>query len=322
MGQYSAIIAHDIALSTVEYQTAKREVPTNDTKKKGAKKYKKVIAGLESNLQDADPKIAQLDEDTQKFRKILELYNVGGTAILHYEFVAFEYFLEYFGEKFRNYINRKVYVEDIILTKENSGVGGVDVMSFDLKRPSAFLNEIHSYLHSVLYLNNITGTNMVEFLVSIWDSQVNEAKAKEQYQEATFQISKKQKRDNGKSNIPAKIPMMLISVTKWYCEFLGSKAVSGTTAFSDVLNSFCNVDNSSVNSSFYTDDIELQALVELIGVQGAHFLDEQLLKMLTMSTITIAEIASQNSALISNINFRSTSLQLKEIIKKIPGIYI
>lgn len=58
LGQYAAIIAHDIALATVDYQTAKREVNTVDTKKKGAKKYKKVIAGLESNLQDADPKIA------------------------------------------------------------------------------------------------------------------------------------------------------------------------------------------------------------------------------------------------------------------------
>ena len=177
LGQYTAICAHDIALATVDYQTAKREVSSAaDTKKKGAKKYKKVIAGLESNLQDADPKIAQLDEDTQKFRKIMELYNVGGTSILHYEFVAFEYFLEYFGEKFRNFVNRKVFLEDIFLTKENSGVGGIDVMSFDLKRPSAFLSEIHSYLNSALYLNNITGTNVVEYLVTIWDSQVNDIK--------------------------------------------------------------------------------------------------------------------------------------------------
>ena len=114
--------------------------------------------------------------------------------------------------------------------------------------------------------------------------------------------------------------MMLISVTRWYCEFFGSKAVSGTTAYSEVLNSFCNVDNSSVNACFYTDEIELQALVELVGIQGARFIDEQLLKMLIGSFSTIAEISAQNSSVIPTITFKSTPLQLKESMKKITGI--
>lgn len=113
--------------------------------------------------------------------------------------------------------------------------------------------------------------------------------------------------------------MMLITIMKWYCEFLGSKAVSGTTAYSEVLNSFCNVDNSSINASFYTDEIELQALVELIGIQGAHFLDEQLLKMFMSSTVAIADISALHASLLANINFKATPAQLKETIKKIPG---
>ena len=65
-------------------------------------------------------------------------------------------------------------MHDLVLTKEYTGpVPADDIMSFDIKRPTVFLNEIKAYLKSMTYLNGITGINVVGVMRDVWTEQVD-----------------------------------------------------------------------------------------------------------------------------------------------------
>jgi hypothetical protein len=99
----------------------------------------------------------------------MQLLNGGSITNGDNEFIPFEFFLESFTVLFRRFLNKGIYLNDIIVTKESAGSGGSnDVMSFDIKRPSAFLGEINLYLNSMQFLNKITGINVVGILRDIW----------------------------------------------------------------------------------------------------------------------------------------------------------
>lgn len=69
-----------------------------------------------------------------------------------------------------------------------------------------------------------------------------------------------------------------------YSEFLGSKALTDTTIFSALHQSFCNRSYSSVQAELFTDLYEIRAICELIGLQGVQFFDEKLSRMIAVLT--------------------------------------
>lgn len=112
-----------------------------------------------------------------RLRMLMQLLYGGSITNGDNEFIPFEFFLEYFTPRFRSFLSKGIYLNDIIVTKENAGSGGSnDVMSFDIKRPSVFLAEINLYLNSVQFLNKITGINVVGILRDIWMEECSSAK--------------------------------------------------------------------------------------------------------------------------------------------------
>lgn len=188
----------------------------------------------------------------------MQLAHCGGIPILDVEFQPFEYFLDSFCNKFRSFLNYGVYLMDVLLTKESLGTSGSDdIMSFDIKRPSVFLQEIKSYLNAASYISKITGANVVGILRDVWIEQTDLEKAKRYAasvpNELVFHVSNKLPRDRGKAVQINSIQPFLITLVQWYTEFAGSKAISDTTIFSPVHQSFCNRSFSSLQSEYFTD---------------------------------------------------------------------
>lgn len=68
-----------------------------------------------------------------------------------------------------------------------------------------------------------------------------------------FHISRKPTRDRGKAVQMNPIQPFLVTIVQWYSEFLGSKALTDTTIFSPMHQSFCNRSYSSIQAEYFTD---------------------------------------------------------------------
>ncbi len=139
-----------------------------------SKKSETPRPGAESSLKDPDPIVIQMEVEQIKLRSLMYSGNFEPVQVSDVEFQPFEFFLDSLSAKFRTFLNSGIYVHDLVLTKEYTGsVSADDIMSFDIKRPTVFLNEIKAYLKSMTYLNGITGINVVGVMRDVWTEQVD-----------------------------------------------------------------------------------------------------------------------------------------------------
>lgn len=139
-----------------------------------SKKSETPRPGAESSLKDPDPIVIQMEVEQIKLRSLMYSGNFEPVQVSDVEFQPFEFFLDSLSAKFRTFLNSGIYVHDLVLTKEYTGpVPADDIMSFDIKRPTVFLNEIKAYLKSMTYLNGITGINVVGVMRDVWTEQVD-----------------------------------------------------------------------------------------------------------------------------------------------------
>lgn len=105
--------------------------------------------------------------------------------------------------------------------------------------------------------------------------------------ELVFELNNKAQRNKGLAVQQNTIQPFLITLVQWYCEFIVSKAASGTAVFSPIHQSFCNIAPSSVQAEYYTGIDEVRALFDLIGLEGMQFFEEKLVRMATVQASAI-----------------------------------
>ena len=130
--------------------------------------------GTESSLRDPDPTVIQMETEQDRLRSLMFAGNFASVQVNDVEFQPFEFFLDSLSAKFRSFLNGGIYLIDIVLTKESIGsVPTDDIMSFDIKRPTVFLNEIKAYLKSMTFFNGFTGLNVVGIMRDVWTDQID-----------------------------------------------------------------------------------------------------------------------------------------------------
>ena len=102
----------------------------------------------------------------------MQLSKCGGIPVLDVEFQPFEFFLDALCVKFRNYLNGGIYQLDVLIAKDSLvNTPPDDIMSFDIKRPTVFLQEVKAYIQAMQFLNCITGNNVTGILRDVWAEQ-------------------------------------------------------------------------------------------------------------------------------------------------------
>ncbi|KAJ3269307.1 Nck-associated protein 1 [Terramyces sp. JEL0728] len=308
-GQFAASIAHDLANRVNQYLAA----PAPEQGTMTRKTMKKSRLNEPSNKEN-DPKLLQvIEEDRALLLNLMDVFQYGGIPIYDVVFHPFEFFLDSLCTKFRMFLNQGVYLNDILVTKENWGVGGVDIMSFDIKRPSALLKEIKNYMNGMSYLCRITGVNVKNILRDVWVDQIDHEKyllvnirakrfASGMQNEMVFELNNKPQRNKGLAVQQNSIQPFLITIVQWYSEFIASKAASGAAVFSPLHESFCNIAPSSIQAENYTGADEMKALFDLIGLEGMQFFEEKLVRMATVQASALQDIIGHNKDLLAQIN--------------------
>ncbi len=133
---------------------------------------------------------------------------------------------------------------------------------------------------------DILGT-LRDTLMDMTDLEKSRAFAADQPEGLVFQMRNKIIREKGKPAPVSFFQSFSITYMMWYSEFLCSKAVSGTTVFSPSRKEFCTVFPSSTQAEFFTHPNELDALVELVGIQGIQFMEEKLTRIITLHVASV-----------------------------------
>ncbi|KAJ2993406.1 Nck-associated protein 1 [Globomyces sp. JEL0801] len=266
IGQYAAILVNSLAMSTIQLE----------------------------RLQNTTEKVGESDEKDQR-KTIFKPQNTVGTDNI----------IKSMELLITRFLNREVYELDIIVAKEYL-INEDDIMSFDIKRPTVFLNEIKQYFNSIMFCNHITGINLIGLLRDVWADCIDLEKIKRysssMENELVYNIKRKVPRDaKGKSCQYSPNQPFLITLVQWYTEFLASKSHTNTTMFSYSQQCYCTIHNSSIQAELYTDVHEMKALCELIGLQGLQFMDEKLTRMVTILTGTVHEILHINQHVLDDI---------------------
>ncbi|KAH6571166.1 hypothetical protein BASA60_007287 [Batrachochytrium salamandrivorans] len=337
LGQYASAIAYDIAMVNMSIQSRTLPQETvvylpkpsrviSDTKKKIQTRrppFEKPLArpGLESTLKGVDPEVKNLERLRIILRNlILSISKRPSIKVKEVEFQPIAFFIDVFANKFRNFLNQAVYRTDLY-GKEISGPGGYDIMSFDAKRPSILLHEIKSFMMTAKTVDELAGTDIVAVFRDILIEQADLEKARDFTSRDADgfldQNKGKISREKGKSPVMNIIQPFLVTYMQWYCEFVVSKAVIGTTVYSKSRRSFCSITPSSVEAQTYTDSHELCALCELVGPQGIQFIDMKLTRQITILCGSVQEMISHNTEGLEKIlNSWTDDVLMKETLRK------
>lgn len=190
-----------------------------------------------------------------------------------------------------SYINQSVYKPEWFVPKDHPGAAGEDLMSFEIKRPSIFLDEIKSYMTAARFVDGLACSDIIGYLrdvlMDLTDLEKMRFYASNQPDALVFSMSKKPLREKGKAATVSFLQSFLVTYTQWYSEFLCSKAHALTTIYAPNKRMFCNIAASTTQAELFTHPKELEALVEIIGLQGVQFLDEKLTRIITMYTASI-----------------------------------
>ncbi|KAI8897714.1 Nck-associated protein 1 [Globomyces pollinis-pini] len=309
IGQYAAILVNSLAMSTIQLerlQNTTEKVGESDEKDQRKTIFKpQNTVGTDNIIKSMESLITSIESDKGMIQILLQTSNYLGIQLQDVEFNPFEFFIDSLCTQFRTFLNREVYELDIIVSKEYL-INEDDIMSFDIKRPTVFLNEIKQYFNSIMFCNHITGINLIGLLRDVWADCIDLEKIKRysssMENELVYNIKRKVPRDaKGKSCQYSPNQPFLITLVQWYTEFLASKSHTNTTMFSYSQQCYCTIHNSSIQAELYTDVHEMKALCELIGLQGLQFMDEKLTRMVTILTGTVHEILHINQHVLDDI---------------------
>nr|KAJ3418961.1 Meiotic nuclear division protein 1 [Polyrhizophydium stewartii] len=337
-GQFGGALAFDIAtitcavqsrtlpLETVAYLPKPSRAAADAKKKSPARKNvaeKPLIRpGLESTLKGMDAEIQNLERLRTVLRNILlglaQRQTIQSTDA---EFRPIEYFIDALSVRFRSHINQSVFRSEQSSKDTPQGPGGDDIMSFDVKRPSVLLHEIQAFMLVAAMIDELAGTDTVCALRNILmeQSDLEKARAATSGDSDTTGTWGKNKssREKGKPPSVNTVQPFLVSYMQWYCEFVGSKALTGTTVYSPSRRAFCCIGASSVEAETFTDTHELDALCTLVGLQGMQFMDLKLTRQVTVLLGAVAEMVSQNQEHLERIaKFWNDEALMRETLRK------
>ncbi|KAI9099727.1 Nck-associated protein 1, partial [Phlyctochytrium arcticum] len=299
LGQYAAIVAHDIAMHMVtnEHQTLTQEAAaalwrshgTDRNKKKKKQPTEKALKpGWESSLAGMEPSTRSLERQKQLVRNLLlALTSPITTVVYDSEFHPFEFFLESFAERFHGNLSQGIF-----RPSENASPTGFlgssgpheEGLSFDIKRPSTMLLEIRAYMSAVRFLENLVPVSCMSAIKEALLSQLNPVSAREyadsQPDQMVYAVGAKKTREKNKPPMIGTNQSILVLYMAWYSELIGSRAVSGTVHFSPNRSVFVSRSTGTFQAETYTDLGELCALCQIVGPHGIRFIDEQLTRMI------------------------------------------
>ncbi|KAI8825002.1 Nck-associated protein 1 [Fimicolochytrium jonesii] len=341
LGQSAASLAHEIALHSVGYhsQVLTCEAIPAYQKATGADKLKKkknaperpiINPGFESILNGTDAGARSLERKKHLMRNFLfALTNPVVATVYDSEFHPFEFFLEAFAERISAYLLSTVYKPpDPSAQTSLFGGSSEDILSFDLKRPSVYLQEMKAYMAAIRFLDSMVPISCTSAIRDILLEKISDANAREyaatQPDSMVYQVTRDTKKSRG--NKPSLInttvsPPVLALYVAWYSELLGSKATSGTVCFSPNRRAFVSRNQQVLQAETYTDINELSALCEIIGPAGVRFFDEQIVGMIGSLGNSIKDLMMQHQAFLEAFRLNWTDeAKVFEPLKKLKGV--
>ncbi|KND04510.1 uncharacterized protein SPPG_00238 [Spizellomyces punctatus DAOM BR117] len=337
LGQYAGSLAHDIALHMITYtnQTLTQEAVSQkgDRKKKKKQAAEKVVAkpGWESVLSGVDPGARSLERQKQLLRNLLfALSNPITTIVYDSEFHPIEFFLETLAERFQSHLTSSIYkTPDTPSPSGFAGLGGShptdEGLSYDVKRPSVFLNEVRGYLSAVRFMDNLVPMSCTLAIREVLLEAVNYTAARDyadaQTDQMVYPASQPIKKPKSKPPPIGTNQPFLVIYMAWYSELIGSRATTGTICYSPNRRAFLSRGHLSLQAETFTDINELSALCELVGPHGARFMDEQFVRMIGGLVNATRDMLLQHQDVLERLKASWTDeTRCLEILKKFKNI--
>lgn len=340
LGQLGSHLAHEICLTTVnqvnqttpaEAHLLQKGLNTNDRKILKKLGSNAGAPGWESNFAGNVPSTRKLESSKHVFQSLIfGLSHPTSITIGKSEIRPFRFFSDSFFQGFKTYL-----LGTATKTPEPSNPGGFPIansvdetLSFDVKRPSIFLNELRGYLVAIRFIENLVPIACFRPLKTILLTEIDYNTTKsltegfsEQYYSNALQ-TKKVHREKGKSAAPQNVPLIAIYLI-WYTELIISKAAAGNVIYSFAHDTFVSktTNQQPFQVEAFTSGAELKALCELFGVKGITYIDEKISKVIYNYIITIKELVSNNIPLLSVIQKEWTDdAKILDSIKKFKNL--
>ncbi|RKO86322.1 Nck-associated protein 1 [Blyttiomyces helicus] len=251
LGQYAANVAHDIALHTITHhlECLPHEAVAFLQRQTGVDRQKKKTGGgivgipnlgrkhvtdkavqkpgWESALK-GDASVRNLERLKQLLRNVLHtLHHTVSTRIHTTEFHPIEYFLESFAAKFKSHIQTIVYKQAENQGRGDSGGAVDDSLSFDVRRPTLFLNEVKAYMSAVRMIDGLVPVDCTSCLREVLLDQIDYEKAQayadSQPDQMVYQpgTAKAKAKDKGKGPVINTGQSALVTYMAWYGDVCG-----------------------------------------------------------------------------------------------------
>lgn len=191
------------------------------------------------------------------------------------DFNPLQFFLDSLCTRFKLFLNQSVVLSEA--PAKEQPVLPIDTMSFDIKRPSQFWIEIKAFISSVSFVDRLINTDCAGMLQEVWSEQNNVEIAERL---AATQPDNLIYVHRPKKRVSIGVQPFLITYVRWYSELLVTKASTLTAVFSPSMLTFCSFTSSNISTEHYTDPHEMQALCQLLGLGGYHFMDEKLVRLI------------------------------------------
>ncbi|TPX43137.1 hypothetical protein SeMB42_g03409 [Synchytrium endobioticum] len=318
---YAAHVADEVALSSVIHQRQlfpaeavnalpkdpqqqKRRSPTRKTAEKDATRR----PGWESDMQFVDASVKRLEACRTMLRNLIFATKSSGVVTVHdSEFYPVSFLLDALAAKVKSRLQSFVYISvpgsavpyATFAHPDPSGSRNVDEIYFEVKRPSVFLAELNAYLHGLHIVNELLGVECTNMLQDVLMEQVDVDKCRsfieaqaEQYLVQINSRDAKQAKKGALRNMNISQPILL-TYAVWFGDFFTTKLSTGVF-YSSSKKSFVSKHSAPFQAELYIDQTELRALCHILGPRGIRFIDERLLKMVTLIVTYIKETLVSN----------------------------
>ncbi|TPX33710.1 hypothetical protein SmJEL517_g03449 [Synchytrium microbalum] len=321
LGAYGAQVADEIAMSLVAHERqllpteAISALPKDHQQQKRRSPNRKAAAvsqsskpGWESNMQVVDASVKRLEACRITLRNIIfAVKNTGVITVHDTEFYPVAFFLDSLAAKVKSRLQAIVYVSvpgaasstATFSHPDPSGSRNVDEMFFEVKRPSVFLAEMNAYLHGLHLVDELLGVECTNALREVLMDQVDPEKCKSLIDAQTDQYLVTVTPRDPKAAKKGALRFMnvtqpiLLTYAVWFSDFFITK-LSGGVCYSSSRKTFVSKSGSLFQAELYCDQNELRALSQILGPRGIRFIDERLLKMVTLTATYIKETLIAN----------------------------